>query len=431
MIAQIGEHGELIAAQLENNKEVASLKEMQEQQTNERILAAILDVAGSIESGHEAVAEAVSGGSEAVADSLDVGQERIADTLTAGHTKISETLTAGHTKLAETGANIATAITSGDQKIEAAISQTGESLDLIKGSVDMQSERIHSGLDSVVSSLEEAGQSSKEGLAEISLKLQQSGEAIKTAGEENKAGLDSLGTQLETVGTNMAELKDNVISSSSDTKSALESIAANVGQAASSSGQVATSLGTLSQENKEGLDNLKTAITEFMRQQTTDTSNVILALDALKAGTDSNSLELKTELDQIEAAITAAQSRDVQLNTIRRLADKIECTTDCFTSDDQADAIVRGLNRTDMNMRDLVDDINNYASNGREANIERRQVLVPSLVEARLMRGLARQGGAPADPGCYEPACEANSTALITLVISVTDQNIAETHDFL
>ena len=58
MIAQIGEHGELIAAQLENNKEVASLKEMQEQQTNERILAAILDVAGSIDAGHEAVAEA-------------------------------------------------------------------------------------------------------------------------------------------------------------------------------------------------------------------------------------------------------------------------------------------------------------------------------------------------------------------------------------
>ena len=95
------------------------------------------------------------------------------------------------------------------------------------------------------------------------------------------------------------------------------------------------------------------------------------------------------------------QCRDVQVATIRRLADKMECTTDCFTSDDQADAIVRGLARTDLNMRDLVDDINNYASNGREADIERRQ-MVPSLV-----RGLVRQGGAPADPGCYEAACEA------------------------
>ena len=76
---------------------------------------------------------------------------------------------------------------------------------------------------------------------------------------------------------------------------------------------------------------------------------------------------------------------------------------------------MRGLNRTELNMRDLVDDINNYASNGREADIERRQLVVPSLVEARLVRGRARQGGAPADPGCYEAACEArqSSTAQI------------------
>ena len=128
----------MIAAQLENNKEVASMKELQEQQTKERILDAILDVAGSIEAGHEAVA-----------DSLDVGQERIADTLTAGHTKISETLTAGHNKLAETGADIATAIISGDQKMEAAISQTGESLDLIKTGTDTNSLELKTELDQI------------------------------------------------------------------------------------------------------------------------------------------------------------------------------------------------------------------------------------------------------------------------------------------
>ena len=236
MIAQIGEHGEMIAAQLQNNNEVASLKEMQEQQTKERILAAILDVAGSIEAGHEAVAEAVSGGSEAVVDSLDVGQERIADTLTAGHTKISETLTAGHTKLAETGADIATAITSGDEKIEAAISQTGNSLDLIKDSVDVQSERIHSGL-----------------------------QAVEEAGLTNKAGAETF------CPAKRDERDPNIMLSSSDRKSPLENIAATVGQAASSSDQVATSLGTLGQENKEGMENLVAAISDFMRQQTTDT----------------------------------------------------------------------------------------------------------------------------------------------------------------
>ena len=55
MIEKIGEHGELIADQLGDNEEVAALKEIQEQQTSERILSAILDVAGSIESGHEKV----------------------------------------------------------------------------------------------------------------------------------------------------------------------------------------------------------------------------------------------------------------------------------------------------------------------------------------------------------------------------------------
>ena len=63
----------------------------------------------------------------------------------------AETLTAGHTKLAETSSDIATAITSRDEK-------------------------IHSG---------DAVMISKEGLAEISLELQQSRESIKTAGKEN------------------------------------------------------------------------------------------------------------------------------------------------------------------------------------------------------------------------------------------------------
>ena len=68
----------------------------------------------------------------------------------------AETLTAGHTKLAETSSDIATAITSRDEK-------------------------VHSGDDAV----KDAGINSKEGLAEISLELQQSRESIKTAGKEN------------------------------------------------------------------------------------------------------------------------------------------------------------------------------------------------------------------------------------------------------
>ena len=69
---------------------------------------------------------------------------------------------------------------------------------------------------------------------------------------------------------------DNLAAAPSDTKSALENIAATLGQAASSSDQVSVSLGRLSQENKEGLENLRAAISEFMNQQMMDTSNVIL-----------------------------------------------------------------------------------------------------------------------------------------------------------
>ena len=47
-------------------------------------------------------------------------------------------------------------------------------------------------------------------------------------------------------------------------------------QAASNSDQVSSSLGMLGQENREGLENLRAAISEFMNQQMMDTSNVIL-----------------------------------------------------------------------------------------------------------------------------------------------------------
>ena len=397
MIEKIGEHGELIADQLGDNKEVAALKEIQEQQTNERILSALLDVAGSIDAGHEKVAEAVTSGQEKVSSSLNMGQEHIADTLTAGHTKISETITAGHNKVAESNADIATAIRSGDQSIETAITNTKESLDLIKSSVDQQSERLHTGLGAVANRVQEAGQSNSEGLADISLKIDQNSGVIKEAGEDNKVGLETLGTHVETVATNMADLKDNVVASSTDSKAALADISSQIGTVAANSGLVATNLATVGQDNKEGLGNLLTAIREFKDSHTTDTSQVTSALGELNTGQGDSATLLKTELNQISAAITAARSRADQLAAIERLANKIECTTDCFTSDDQADAVIRGLNRTDVNIKELVDDINNYASNGREAELNNR------VVEARLVRRLIRQSSSAA--GCYEDVC--------------------------
>ena len=153
MIEKIEEHGDMIAGKLTTNKEVANLQELQEQQTVERLLSAVLSVASSIEVGQEKVAGVLASGQHQVADQIDKSRENLVAALSSGHSllaegqnKISETLTVGHNKLAETNADIASAINTGDEGIKTAISQTDNSLDLIKSLLDVQSERIQSGL---------------------------------------------------------------------------------------------------------------------------------------------------------------------------------------------------------------------------------------------------------------------------------------------
>ena len=51
---------------------------------------------------------------------------------------------------------------------------------------------------------------------------------------------------------------------------------------------------------------------------------------------------IETELDNLQIEIQGAQGRNAQLGAIRRLADKIECSEDCFVSAAQADAIIAG-----------------------------------------------------------------------------------------
>ena len=41
---------------------------------------------------------------------------------------------------------------------------------------------------------------------------------------------------------------------------------------------------------------------------------------------------IETELDNLQIEIQGANSRNAQLGAVRRLADKIECTEDCFRS---------------------------------------------------------------------------------------------------
>ena len=67
-----------------------------------------------------------------------------------------------------------------------------------------------------------------------------------------------------------------------------------------------------------------------------------------------------------ETDVDVANTRQLN-NNYRRLADKIECTTDCFVSDDQGASISTSLSRTHNDTMKLTELINNYASNGRDS----------------------------------------------------------------
>ena len=93
--------------------------------------------------------------------------------------------------------------------------------------------------------------------------------------------------------------------------------------------------------------------------------------------------DLKTDLELIATSISGAQARESQFTSIKRLADKIECTEDCFVSAEQADAIIRGLDKNDENVEALLDDINAKSSN------------IPAGGDAQRRRALSKTGSSP------------------------------------
>merc|ERR1712155_138122 len=127
-----------------------------------------------------------------------MGNTKISDSITAGHIKVSDSILAGNDKIADTNTDIANAIITGDGKIETVLINTKGTLDQLKGSVDVQNEKIQNGLDSVAANVKEAGVTNKDALADVSLKIQENAANIKQAGVDNKDGLANLGTHTET-----------------------------------------------------------------------------------------------------------------------------------------------------------------------------------------------------------------------------------------
>ena len=91
--------------------------------------------------------------------------------------------------------------------------------------------------------------------------------------------------------------------------------------------------------------------------------------DVLDNGFD----DIKTELGALQIEIQSAGSRNAQLGAIRRLADKIECTEDCFMSDEQAAAILDGLSKNGENIASVISDVGNARSSAAQTRIKQNQ----------------------------------------------------------
>ena len=327
---------------------------------------------------------------------------------------VASAVTTGHDKVAEAlNVKVKNALTTGDNKLEAVLLDTKTSLDNIKGAVDVQNERILTGLTSVATNVKEAGDNNQAELSKLgdhtetaatnlntlATNVKEAGTSnkesldamaanVKQAGDDNLAGLTSLGTHTEAAATNVGTLAANVAKAGSDSKESLDDISAKINSAAGHLEKSATnsdtfvttftqfsadskanlnsikdSLDSIAVNNKEGLTKVYDSIKEFTTSATTDTGNIVKALSDFEASLEISATELETELDVIRQAIVSAQGKTQQLAAIKRLADKIECTENCFMSDAQADAIIAGLDSNDENLNNLVGDLNRVASN--------------------------------------------------------------------
>ena len=96
-------------------------------------------------------------------------------------------------------------------------------------------------------------------------------------------------------------------------------------------------------------------------------------MEGAKDVVDSGLHGIETELDNLRIEIQGANSRNAQLGAVRRLADKIECTEDCFMSDDQAAAILDGLSQNGENIASVISDVGNAKSSAAQTRIKQNQ----------------------------------------------------------
>ena len=89
---------------------------------------------------------------------------------------------------------------------------------------------------------------------------------------------------------------------------------------------------------------------------------MITALNDYKTTLSSDLGDVESGLEAISGSIRAAKTRSEQFDSIKRLADKIECTEDCFMSTEQADRILNSLDRNDDQVNTMLSKINAKAT---------------------------------------------------------------------
>ena len=202
-------------------------------------------------------------------------------------------------------------------------------------------------------------------IEQISTNMLKNAENLLQLGTDTNNGLTSLAGTLGNAALSIEALTELSGTASSHSQAALEDIAAKLDKAsghlqssASHTDTLAKVLETFATDAKNSIDNLKTAVTsssdsndgslqavkdaiiDFKNTADSDTMEVVAAMNLYKNTLGEGFTELKQELDEIESVISNSNVRSAQLSSIRRLANKIECTEDCIMSSDQAAAIL-------------------------------------------------------------------------------------------
>ena len=100
IMTSIGDHGDLIANTLSDNKAAESIEKSEEEETNKNILNVLQTMTSAISSGHTQVSNAINTGNDKVSNAISSGNEKVSGALTAGRNQMSNAITSGQDKVA-------------------------------------------------------------------------------------------------------------------------------------------------------------------------------------------------------------------------------------------------------------------------------------------------------------------------------------------